>query len=915
VRPVRHLRAVAAVAAAVVLLGVAGAGPASAAPKPRLPISLTAKPTDPSGSSTAGFSWTTVVGVTYTCVLDGVSTSGCTTPVTYTGLADGSHTFVVKGKKPGSYRPGSATWRWVVDSVPPGAPTIAPVATPTKTTSASISFVNPDVTTVAHQCSLDGAPAVTCTSPWAVAGPLVEGSHTVTVQALGLAGSLGGTASVSWVVDLTAPASVLLAGPTSPTNDTTAHFTFSSAGATAFTCALDGAAATACTSPLDVPGIAEGPHTMSVGATDGAGNAALTGTAVWTVDTTAPATPSVLTGPASATNQTGVDFVVDNPDTSSVLECSLDGAGWTTCPSPVHFTVATPGAHTLSVRSTDQAGNHSTPSTAFPWTLDTTAPAPAQFLSGPPSPTQETTADFDFVPSDQTDPSFNGFLCSFDGAPFVSCDIDTVPLGVGPLAEGPHTLQVETVDTAANPSAPATWSWTVDLTAPPVPTFGQAPASSTTSTSATFGFGSEAGAAFTCTLDAAAPVPCSSPYVVTGLALGAHTFSVSVSDAAGNTSQAAVGWTVVAPPAPPTPTPPAPPAPTPPSTPAAATTATVVTSPALMGRSVVTFSADVHATTASVVSLRVVGGAEVGAIPRCTTAAGAAVACTASFRTMSVTPAAPLVPGQSYTLAVGGVVDGSGAAVPATGTFRASTVEQESSLAAAPRWRSVRATGAYGHRYLTADRKGASVSFRFTGRKVTWFTTTGPAQGRATVYVDGVRRARVNNWSSKTVWHVARSVTGLKAGSHVLRVVVTGRKGATSGTGTAVAFDAVQVGKRKVVKTPVVSASWGYARSTAASGGGYAVEHLAGAAMSFAFRGTSLTWVTGTGPTMGKARVYVDGVLKARVDNYAKRAHWGVRRTVSGLSAAVHTVVVVPAGTKRKASKGTDVVVDRWLVG
>ena len=284
-------------------------------PKPRLPISLTGTPINPSPSSSADFSWSVVSGVTYTCVLDGASTTGCATPESpYPGLADGSHTFVVKGKKPGGYRPGQATFRWVVDSVPPGAPTIAPVATPTKTRSASISFVNPDVSTVFHQCSLDGALATTCTNGWPVPGPLDAGPHTVTVQAFGLGGSPGGTASVTWFVDLTAPESVLLAGPASPTNVTTAHFTFSSVDATSYTCALDTAApwraparSTCLASPKD-------PHALTVAASDGAGNAALPGTAPWVVDTTAPPTPSILTGPATATNQTGVDFLVDNPD-------------------------------------------------------------------------------------------------------------------------------------------------------------------------------------------------------------------------------------------------------------------------------------------------------------------------------------------------------------------------------------------------------------------------------------------------------------------------------------------------------------------------------------------------------------------------------------------------------------------------
>ena len=65
---------------------------------------------------------------------------------------------------------------------------------------------------------------------------------------------------------------------------------------------------------------------------------------------------------------------------------------------------------------------------------------------------------------------------------------------------------------------------------------------------------------------------------------------------------------------------------------------------------------------------------------------------------------------------------------------------------------------------------------------------------------------------------------------------------------------------------------------------------------------------------MGKAKVYVDGVLKATVDNNSKRGGWNVRRAVTGLSDAVHTVKIVVAG-KRRASTGTTIVVDRWLVG
>jgi len=76
---------------AVVLSGIGLAAPASAAPKPRLPITLTS---DLSGSTTGStsvtFSWTSpALSASYTCTLDGVAVGGCTSPRSYSGLAQG----------------------------------------------------------------------------------------------------------------------------------------------------------------------------------------------------------------------------------------------------------------------------------------------------------------------------------------------------------------------------------------------------------------------------------------------------------------------------------------------------------------------------------------------------------------------------------------------------------------------------------------------------------------------------------------------------------------------------------------------------------------------------------------------------------------------------------------------------------
>src|SRR3989338_3053303 len=59
--------------------------------------SITSQPSDPSNSNSASFSFTsTETGSTFQCQMDSGGYSTCTSPKSYTGLADGSHTFYVQ---------------------------------------------------------------------------------------------------------------------------------------------------------------------------------------------------------------------------------------------------------------------------------------------------------------------------------------------------------------------------------------------------------------------------------------------------------------------------------------------------------------------------------------------------------------------------------------------------------------------------------------------------------------------------------------------------------------------------------------------------------------------------------------------------------------------------------------------------
>ncbi len=107
------------------------------------------------------------------------------------------------------------------------------------------------------------------------------------------------------------------------------------------------------------------------------------------------------------------------------------------------------------------------------------------------------------------------------------------------------------IDTAGNVDAsPASFSWTVDTTAPTTNIDSSPPALSNAA-SASFAFsGSDAGgsgvASFECRRDGAAFAPCTSPQAYAALADGAHSFEVRAIDTAGNVDQtpASFSWSI-----------------------------------------------------------------------------------------------------------------------------------------------------------------------------------------------------------------------------------------------------------------------------------------------------------------------------------------------------------------------------------
>jgi len=401
----------------------------------------------------------------FACSLDGGAYAACSSPRDLTGLGDGTHTFSVRATdRAGNVDQTSAQVGWTVDTTAPTVSFDAHPSSPTKSTGTTFDFSSEGG--AAFECSLDGEDFYACLPPENVTG-LADGAHSFAVRATDRAGNVGAPRTFHWTVDTTAPDSVFEDRPAAATTTTSVQLVFSSEAGAALECSLDGASFAACTSPVDLTGLADGEHTFGVRATDAAGNVGDAAVVAWTVDTHAPDTqigarPSALAGPAETT----IAFAADE---ASSFSCSLDGAAFVDCASPLDLGTLADGPHTFAVRATDPAGNQEETPATYSWTTDTVAPAVA--ITAPAA--GATVSGLVVLSADVSDASgVGGVQFQLDGADLGAEDPGPAPyearLDTTALANGPHTLGAVVRDAAANVT-----TRTVDVT---VANEGPAPA-------------------------------------------------------------------------------------------------------------------------------------------------------------------------------------------------------------------------------------------------------------------------------------------------------------------------------------------------------------------------------------------------------------------------------------------------------
>ena len=236
------------------------------------------------------------------------------------------------------------------------------------------------------------------------------------------------------IFNLITPDTFITLNPPELTNDADATFAFAcDQPSCTYVCSLDGSWWSDCSSPLTYQGLSNGSHTFEVSAISGFAEDPTPATWIWGIGLTGPVTVITDSPPSPTTQQDAIfSFVcLGGPCT---FECQLDGAGWSSCLSPVYYTGLGDGTHIFDVRATDEAHNTDPNPPSDSWIIDLTPPE-TQIATYPTNPSKEASPSFHFTCIDASLPCT--FECQLDSGDWNACSATST---FGPLSEGPHTI-------------------------------------------------------------------------------------------------------------------------------------------------------------------------------------------------------------------------------------------------------------------------------------------------------------------------------------------------------------------------------------------------------------------------------------------------------------------------------------------
>ena len=534
---------------------------------------ITGGPTSASSDTGPAFTFTAETGAATSCRLEQGGNpvsdwSPCSSPRSYdiSSQPDGGYTFRVRAVDAAGNTGPDANRGFTLDRVAPPAPTLT--SRPSSSTNDSTpqwAFTATDATT--FRCRLErGTTTIsdwaTCTSPYGydlTSRP--DGVYTFRVRASDIAANESTETADTFALDRAAPAApTVTSGPTGDSQNASPSYAFTAEAGSTTECRLvrTGTATpvsdwSACTSPraYSLSAQADGEYTFAVRARDAAGNTGAAGTRVYTLDRTAPAPPSIDTGPTSESADATPTYTWSG-EAGATSECRVqrgttDVRPWGSCTSPATFDLSseTDGPFSFGVRITDAAGNTSDPASRG-YTLDRAAPDPPTISAGPAADSTDDTPSFSF--SGEASAALEcriarGTTVIEDWASCTSPKAYTLTTE----PDGTYTFAVRATDASGNVGGPATRSYTLDRVVPIPPTIDEAPGPQGNSRDPQWAFSTtESGRFFECRLMRGSATvfawgPCSSPRSFSLLMQpdDTYTFAVRAFNAAGTRSDVA----------------------------------------------------------------------------------------------------------------------------------------------------------------------------------------------------------------------------------------------------------------------------------------------------------------------------------------------------------------------------------------
>jgi hypothetical protein len=347
-----------------------------------LDTTIVSAPPATTNSSTAQFEFTAnTAGATFACSLDGATPSGCSSPVQYTGISVGQHTFAVAASVGSETDPTPATHTWTVDY---DLPTVVPA--------------DGDATVAQATPTANFGSATMMESD---TSPLKHAFARYTVS--GVAGSVTGATLRYYITNSTNNGpKVYRADP----NWSDATVTWDTRPALT-SGVLDDKAAVAANAYVsyDVTSQVTGNGTYAFGLIPDSSDGLFAATRESTTppelvlqlgppDTAPPNT--TLTSSPGATSGPAVEFAFTSSENGSTFECSLDSSPMAPCTSPKSYTGLTDGSHTFAVRAIDPAGNVDPTPATHTWTVDSSGPVVQTFTPFADARVEQATATVNY---------------------------------------------------------------------------------------------------------------------------------------------------------------------------------------------------------------------------------------------------------------------------------------------------------------------------------------------------------------------------------------------------------------------------------------------------------------------------------------------------------------------------------------